>query len=116
MGAKHTPGPWRLRTEAEHDADPSGGIGDILAPDGEVIAYTYGDRDEDAALIAAAPDMYSALLRFVNTDPRTHPEGPWVTECRYCGARAQGIAPNEVHAVGCELDAARAALAKAEGR
>ena len=55
---KHTPGPWQVR-----HAD---GLFAIASEDGW-IGTTDGDRDENAEranahLIAAAPEMYQALL------------------------------------------------------
>lgn len=53
--SKHTPGPW------SHDGD-----GEILAQDNVVVVYSHGGQravqtDEDANLIAAAPDLLEAL-------------------------------------------------------
>lgn len=56
--SKHTPGPW------------SNDDGDIIGPDGGYIAYGHTgqraiDIDEDANLIAAAPDLLEALEELV---------------------------------------------------
>lgn len=68
MGAKHTPGPWMfdvpaglLFTEAN------------IHPDNQVIldvsSKIWPDED-DARLIAAAPDLLAALERLVEAAPR----------------------------------------------
>lgn len=48
----HTPGPWRV-------SQPSGNY--IDTPTHSIAALMYGATKEDAALIAAAPDMLAAL-------------------------------------------------------
>lgn len=83
----HTPGPW----SADHD--------NVRTPaDGGMVAKVAGDTDAqayaNARLIAAAPDLLAALRDLVSAEGL--PEG-------YAN-RAMLI------------DAARAALAKAEGR
>jgi hypothetical protein len=50
---KHTPGPWTI------DGAHSGS--EIIAEHGDIVAFVYEDNAANAALIAAAPDMYAAL-------------------------------------------------------
>ena len=58
MNTKHTPGPW-YATNAAGDAQ-----GLVIAETtGANIAVTY--RPEDAALVAAAPDLLSILSRIL---------------------------------------------------
>lgn len=52
---KWTPGPWRVSTSG------LGIIGQGLHKVCSLLAKTKGTRDADAALIAAAPDLYEAL-------------------------------------------------------
>jgi hypothetical protein len=87
--AKHTPGPWGI-----DDRQNVRAIIGLGAERPVVASVAYRDRDiEDAFLIAAAPDMYEALVALLDAvnvridDPRI-----------------------------ASFDAARAALAKAEGR
>lgn len=52
----HTKGPW------VHDGD-----GEILAPGNVIVVYSHGGQravqtDDDANLIAAAPDLLEALI------------------------------------------------------
>lgn len=58
-----------------------------------------GQANRDAALIAAAPDLYAALERYSDGDdcecpePEQQPDGTWRGEpnarrCHYCQARA----------------------------
>lgn len=82
--SKHTPGPW------SHDGD-----GEILAQDNVIVVYSHGGQravqtDEDANLIAAAPDLLEALEGIISAI------GGWGSDRS-------------------KLDAARAAIAKARG-
>jgi hypothetical protein len=61
--AGHTPGPWHVA---------KGGLGrEIRADDGPFIAsvydstFTYGERNANARLLAAAPDLLDACQAFV---------------------------------------------------
>jgi hypothetical protein len=67
MTAKHTPGPWTIiRSKLETDGAFDYAIGTDEAP---VIAEAFGrdanggwpDAEANARLIAAAPDLFSAL-------------------------------------------------------
>jgi len=102
MSEKFTPGPW----EADFiDRDyPSGDFGYwevYCVPEDRALCDVYGALDRDAAnaaLIAAAPDMYEALVGL---------GGVWPAEC-FC----QHVDTSE-HTDACNV--ARAALAKARG-
>lgn len=52
----HTPGPWNV-------SEPTGAY--IQSPAGGIAALTYGAREADARLIAAAPDLLAALTALV---------------------------------------------------
>jgi hypothetical protein len=54
MAQHHTPGPWTV-------SEPTGAY--IQSAAGGIAALTYGAREADARLIAAAPDMLAALYK-----------------------------------------------------
>ena len=57
MSALHTPGPWRYDYEI-------GYCGELIAADGTCIAtFTDEPSEQDARLIAAAPELLEALRR-----------------------------------------------------
>lgn len=63
--AAHTPGPWHVA---------KGGLGrEIRADDGPFIAsvydhtFTYGERNANARVLAAAPELLDALKQAVET-------------------------------------------------
>lgn len=104
MQSKHTPGPWwpildsakswTVLTHRDNEVGSDRGIGD---PDGAAICVSIGDHTEartrgnehaNACLIAAAPDLLEALKGVLRVADRATDE----------------------------FDAARAAIAKAEGR
>lgn len=95
----HTPGPWR--TVTDEDEDFVGAVvlteGGTLVADCNIFGIDRPDEEMElnAALVAAAPDLYEALTIIIEsaTDGRECPE--WLQE---------------------RLTIARAALAKAEGR
>jgi hypothetical protein len=92
---KHTPGPW----EAENESVSAGF--DMVA---DVFGATTEQRDANARLIAAAPDLLAALKALVGNDSVRYldDEGP----------RGEGWQSNELAAA---IAAADAAIAKAEG-
>ncbi len=116
MSEKFTPGPWRTGSLVSYDA-----------ADGEPISYVYrrepdderetaynrirvkggDDCDADAALIAAAPEMYDALRR-IPIIRRREPEAR--DECLGCGAVGETECQGE-----CWVAILEAALAKARG-
>ena len=100
----HTKGPWQVRragspTDGEYDY----GIGAVIGDKSYCIAEAFGrvgpnvrpDAAANAALIAAAPAMYETLKALLGTTPEER-QNPGVYIPR--------------------VDAARAAIALAEGR
>lgn len=86
---KHTPGPWAYRIGQHHT--------DFILSNGSVIEVEWRIAEANARLIAAAPDLLEALRDLV--------------EATSGGDMGMGTAiffPRE-------FDAARAAIAKAEG-
>lgn len=109
---KFTPGPWRLTTNKHRNTDgtpwgcvdatlhPAGGAG--YAPAGTTIRWRGARGRANAALIAAAPDLYAALekaLAFVESEAEArgeqdrfydHPAVPVAFELRAALAKARG--------------------------
>ena len=105
MNAQHTPGPWSIALSTDHTpavtvpVHPSEGSGFVVAHINRLprMGSVLGDADANAHLIAAAPDMMAALKAID-------------IEARDIDADGNIILPSHV------WDAARAAIAKAEGR
>ncbi len=97
MSAKHTPGPWKFSAES---IDPEWSV--VTTAGGSVIANVNDRHDQlaNARLIAAAPDMLEALSKLMDLNDNSGPFGGEILEDRITRA----------------WDAARAAIAKAEGR
>lgn len=57
----HTPGPW---SKESPNQDIKAGIGCIFRA---CLEYPYEEREANARLIAAAPDMYEELCRIRDT-------------------------------------------------
>lgn len=133
----HTPGPWTVGCLSRRCVKPShrkghpGSVGadpcvydhvELLTGGGfercvssetdELIGYDdYGpvlDNEADAHLIAAAPDLLEALRGLT---ARTIGESEQKQRCVACGRP-----PHGEHKRLCEIEIARAAIAKAEGR
>jgi hypothetical protein len=70
---KHTPGPWKIEPELRSDIVrimPDNGI-----VQGSLVPVASRVSPENAALIAAAPDLLEALREVVNTfTPEAWPE------------------------------------------
>lgn len=93
MTTQHTPGPWlAIVTETTGNGNPA--IWDIACKNGGIIAESIGHNQADARLIAAAPDLLSALNRFV--DCMTENENgeklyaDWLSIARAAIAKAEG--------------------------
>lgn len=107
MEAKHTPGPWKAIDDTETVAGPESGFCPYAGCGCCGSPYLRADAEEqqlaDARLIAAAPELLTALKAA---------EGVLADELE---ARvAVGIAEYEAEVRG-PLDLVRAAIAKAEG-
>ncbi len=90
----HTPGPWKCDLSDDH-----GGVYSIAGPDDEYGAATLELSEENARLIAAAPDLLTALKALVlEVELKDNPSDEGASE--HCE----------------QMDAARSAIAKAEGR
>lgn len=103
--AKHTPGPWTVGTMVNNDGGVSivsdedrvcsvDAIGDF--PRGKGWKHEDAERDANARLIAAAPDLLEAL--------------------RYLVMHCKGLDRFEGNPINEAIRAAREVLAKAEGR
>jgi hypothetical protein len=107
MKSQHTPGPWTLQhLEDNHGGYPDWSIFCIRSPKNNLLAEVgLVDRFEseripaNARLIAAAPELLEALQRLVNQIRDT------------CAKRKFSDGPLAI-----EFDAARAAIARTEGR
>jgi uncharacterized Zn finger protein (UPF0148 family) len=91
---KHTPGPWQVRVDSNEDWVINNGVREIY------ILNTREDDDnaeQDAHLIASAPEMYKEL--------KAH--------CNDCDGRRFADHYGDDYCGDCKT---RAALAKAEGK
>ena len=101
---KHTPGPWEAHYSGAKDRWEIGNYKThnphAFVPDLQRVKKLEPcEAEANAALIAACPDMYEALL--------------WITRC----AKAKGPAGTTVYFISDEkMAAAKAAIAQAEGR
>ena len=74
MSLKHTPGPWALGAESSDET------GQVIAADGSHIAYVECDPvAANARLIAAAPDLLSALQALDFAQDQGCTEETWAT-------------------------------------
>lgn len=96
--ATHTPGPWRVSTSGNVVADQPDGSHVFVAypkhPEQPTVEHPM--RDANAALIAAAPELLDSARLLLG----------WID-----GQKSIGTLPS-----GIDFPAARAAIAKAEGR
>ena len=84
MSAQHTPGPWTV--DAHRNVMAAGGL--VAFPG---IAAGF-DQDANARLIAAAPDLLSALLNLADHCSRLRDPAKEVHEARAAIAKATGSA------------------------
>lgn len=104
----HTPGPWRV------DSSMCGYDLARVFTTNEFIVFTECDDDmklSDAHLIAAAPDLLAALKYFANLKHCKNDSEQCSMDSGPC-CRTHG--DNDFHAD--QIEIARAAIAKAEGR
>jgi len=97
MSGQHTPGPWTPEDGADNR---------VVVYGGDRCVAVIGEKgfdgvDEDAALIAAAPELLAALERMVDADvrdmeanfPQLDPEEtPRIIQARAAIAKARGQA------------------------
>lgn len=65
---KHTPGPWTVRKTDRPFYSSIGGAYFIHGPEKEYVARLTdeaGDREANARLIAAAPELFEVIQKFV---------------------------------------------------
>lgn len=107
MKAKHTPGPWTLTADGAGwyiECSPERGhsVAYIRAEIGEEDPDTSDDEKEaNARLIAAAPELLDALIALLGVAPSKAPGAGLIVEAEEKHANA--------------LQAARAAIKKATG-
>lgn len=102
MNAKHTPGPWEMTRGYNPTivADKTTLVTGIHARRDSIGGMQIGEIDANARLIAAAPELLAALEAFLRAPS--------------LGSSRQGSVTLEVQSF--NLDAARAAIAKATGK
>ena len=103
----YTPGPWRVRSNLVGPLEIVRDLprGHALEPIALVGADTFPQCQANAELIAAAPDLYAALRDLLD---RSGHMSPLNGEASVAAVRRAGKYMEAV-------DAARAAIAKAEG-
>jgi hypothetical protein len=91
---KHTPGPWRV---GGHPRDNSGTAWHEILTDADEFgpSYVCQAMEQDARLIAAAPDLLAALRMAVARIEVANAEGnpilsAWLADARAAIARAEG--------------------------
>lgn len=112
--ATHTPGPWFVFAGREGIFNNCDVIVSAHVEDAIVCAMGH-DMPEiasNARLIAAAPELLAALKAVTEHMDRAGGDAYAMPECPWCKAGPDG----DHHGSDCELVAARAAIAKAEGR
>lgn len=107
-----TPGPWQFLAPTKGRTFAVVGI---IDSDRSIRIANVGDRQLDAdemnanaALIAAAPDLLAVARALVKWADESEDDG--VSPCCICGKPSKDEGPD------CPVVAARAAIAKAEGR
>lgn len=119
---KHTPGPWSWDAGLVPPDGPSS-YADIFSLEHETIVASFNDcipeGTANAHLIAAAPDLLSALHGLLGLlDERDASDRDYCEICERRSPRDDEGYPTDalVHADTCEIGIAEAAVAKAEGR
>jgi hypothetical protein len=77
----HTPGPWEVLCEVAFDR--------YIVGNSIKNSITVTSHREDAHLIAAAPDLLSALQKIVNSVPFSHANQQTLDEARSAIAKAE---------------------------
>lgn len=101
MKTAHTPGPWiYIRSPEKHDGEYDFAIN---GPGHPILAEVYGrsckggypPAEANAALIAAAPELFAALeYLLVNISERDHDLDPhYIEKARDAIAKAEGSKP-----------------------
>lgn len=103
--AKPTPGPWRFDGTWITDSEDTLDIAAIMRAN----VLFDSERRANALLIAAAPELLEALGNLI-----TYLTEPSAERCPICLIRLTSD-ESIPHGKGCELAAARAAIAKATG-
>ena len=107
MSAKHTPGPWRIKSDPMHFdtlTTVEGGAIGVRKPFGvQMIVQVGGDSDfqeaeANARLIAAAPDLLAALKVMLRDYTAVHDIGdvemqPAIYQARAAIAKVEGEQP-----------------------
>jgi hypothetical protein len=94
---QHTQGPWIIHRADEYtdDAGDHSKIMSITAQNGQTILYTdsgyFKPREEDARLIAAAPELLEALKQAVDLLRSYDATGTWPVQIAAI-AKAEGRA------------------------
>ncbi len=107
---KFTPGPWEVHISSRHGAQIICAGDHFAAPIAEIPKYLDDDLiAANARLIAAAPELHAALRVLVQMCEEANP-GAWNN-----GVESNGIQEGD-YLAGNAIEAARAALAKVEGK
>lgn len=92
--ATFTPGPWRVDPENNCDVQSADGTAEIATTHHNVLCNREPFRCKaDAALIAAAPDLFEALrdgLEIWDVDFGDGVEAPYIVKARAALAKARG--------------------------
>lgn len=99
---QHTPGPWEYRPEGDSDGEVVGIDHFVIAGDVELACPP---REEDARLMAAAPDLLLACKEMLTI----------LKHLERCEASADDGLGEYLRRLRNALSHARAAIAKAEG-
>lgn len=92
--AKHTPGPWKVVSQAVTQEVEVFEIAEVshlrIICDGPGDGFSKaGTPEADARLIAAAPDLLAALIDVVGDDETL--QNPWRVAARAAIAKATGV-------------------------
>lgn len=92
MKNQHTPGPWRVVCASAHEFNPNTTRKDIIGKNLFGDAYVAGDiAANDAALIAAAPELLQIAKDYVLLCQLHDLEGAVLDSARAAIAKAEGV-------------------------